>query len=131
MSISLPRLAALRDRAAPMVLYPLGALIALIAGAGTVPQAVAQRFVDQLGVRGIDLRLSGLVETVLRPAGGAGMGEINRLIVAVVAVVLLGAFIYFLLAIFQTLGGRRGGVESILQVVFALIIGIAGLEVLS
>jgi hypothetical protein len=33
--------------------------------------------------------------------------------------------------VLRTIGGRRGGVETVGQVVFALIIGIAGLEILS
>jgi hypothetical protein len=95
------------------------------------PQAVANRFVDKLGVEGVDFRVSRLIDTVLKPAAGAGKVEINDLIVAIVALVLLGAIVYFLFGILKTLGGRRGGVETVGQVVFALIIGIAGLEVLS
>jgi hypothetical protein len=93
--------------------------------------AVANRFVDKLGVEGVDFRVSSLIDTVLKPAAGAGKVEINDLIVAIVALVLLGAIVYFLFGVLRTLGGRRGGVETIGQVVFALIIGIAGLEVLS
>jgi hypothetical protein len=95
------------------------------------PDAVANRFVDKLGVDGVDFRVSSLIDTVLKPAAGAGKVEINDLIVAIVALVLLGAIVYFLFGVLRTLGGRRGGVETIGQVVFALIIGIAGLEVLS
>jgi hypothetical protein len=93
--------------------------------------AVANRFVDKLGVDGVDFRVSSLIDTVLKPAAGAGKVEINDLIVAIVALVLLGAVVYFLLGVLRTIGGRRGGVETVGQVVFALIIGIAGLEVLS
>ena len=93
--------------------------------------AVANRFVDKLGVKGVDFRVSSLIDTVLRPAAGAGKVEINNLIVAIVALVLLGAVVYFLFGVLKTLGGRRGGIETVGQVVFALIIGIAGLEVLS
>jgi hypothetical protein len=95
------------------------------------PAAVANRFVDKLGVDGVDFRVSSLIDTVLKPAAGAGKVEINDLIVAIVALVLLGAVVYFLLGVLRTIGGRRGGVETVGQVVFALIIGIAGLEVLS
>ena len=95
------------------------------------PDAVANRFVDKLGVEGVDFKVSSLIDTVLKPAAGAGKVEINDLIVAIVALVLLGAIVYFLFGVLRTLGGRRGGVETIGQVVFALIIGIAGLEVLS
>lgn len=128
-ALSLP--ATLRDRLALAVLLPAVVAVSALTAAGLRTDAVAQRFVDKLGVDGVSLRLSDLVATVLAPAEGAGQSEINRLIVAVVAIVLLGAFVYFLLAIFKTLGGRRGGVESILTVVFALVVGIAGLEVLS
>jgi hypothetical protein len=93
--------------------------------------AVANRFVDKLGVEGVDFRVSSLIDTVLKPAAGAGKVEINDLIVAIVALVLLGAIVYFLFGVLRTLGGRRGGVETSGQGVFALIIGIAGLEVLS
>ena len=93
--------------------------------------AVANRFVDKLGVEGVDFKVSSLIDTVLKPAAGAGKVEINDLIVAIVALVLLGAIVYFLFGVLRTLGGRRGGVETIGQVVLALIIGIAGLEVLS
>jgi len=128
-ALSLP--ATLRDRLALAVLLPAVVAVSALTAAGLRTDAVAQRFVDKLGVDGVSLRLSDLVATVLAPAEGAGQSEINRLLVAVVAIVLLGAFVYFLLAIFKTLGGRRGGVESILTVVFALVVGIAGLEVLS
>lgn len=93
--------------------------------------AVANRFVDKLGVDGVDFRVSSLIDTVLRPAAGAGKVEINNLIIAIVALVLLGAVVYFLFGVLRTMGGRRGGVETVGQVVFALIIGIAGLEILS
>jgi hypothetical protein len=93
--------------------------------------AVANRFVDKLGVDGVDFRVSSLIDTVLRPAAGAGKVEINNLIIAIVALVLLGAVVYFLFGVLRTIGGRRGGVETVGQVVFALIIGIAGLEILS
>lgn len=106
---------------------PAAALLAVMGR----PAAVANRFVDKLGVDGVDFRVSKLIDTVLKPAAGAGKVEINDLIVAIVALVLLGAVVYFLFGILKTLGGRRGGVETVGQVVFALIIGIAGLEVLS
>jgi hypothetical protein len=95
------------------------------------PDAVANRFVDKLGVDGVNFKVSNLIDTVLKPAAGAGKVEINDLIVAIVALVLLGAIVYFLFGVLKTLGGRRGGVETVGQVVFALIIGIAGLEVLA
>jgi hypothetical protein len=117
----------LRDRLPLVALAPLAAL------QGTGPQldAVANRFVNKLGVDGVDFRLSKLVDTVLKPAAGAGKVEINNLIIAIVALVMLGAVVYFLFGILKTLGGRRGGIEAVGQVVFALIVGIAGLEVLS
>jgi hypothetical protein len=57
--------------------------------------------------------------------------EIKNLIVAVVALVLLGAVVYFLFSVLGTLSGRRGGIEGVGRVIFALIVGIAGLEVLA
>ena len=106
-------------------------LLALIAATNPQLDAVANRFVNKLGVKGVNFRLSNLVDTVLKPAAGAGKVEINDLIVAIVALVMLGAIVYFLFGVLKTLGGRRGGLEAIGQVVFALIIAIAGLEVLA
>ena len=113
------------------VLLAAAASLAPLLASSLHPDAVANRFVDKLGVDGVDFRVSSLIDTVLKPAAGAGKVEINDLIVAIVALVLLGAIVYFLFGVLRTLGGRRGGVETIGQVVFALIIGIAGLEVLS
>jgi hypothetical protein len=128
MDLSVSRiLTAARERVLPAGAASLATLIA----SSVHPDAVANRFVDKLGVDGVDFRVSSLIDTVLKPAAGAGKVEINDLIVAIVALVLLGAIVYFLFGVLRTLGGRRGGVETIGQVVFALIIGIAGLEVLS
>jgi hypothetical protein len=128
MRLSLPaHLTAVREQVQVGAAAPVGLLVA----ASAQPDAVANRFVNKLGVDGVDFRISNLIDTVLKPAAGAGKVEINNLIVAVVALVLLGAIIYFLFGVLKTLGGRRGGVETVGQVVFALIIGIAGLEVLS
>jgi alkylhydroperoxidase family enzyme len=113
------------------------ALLAAAASLASLPatslhqQAVANRFVDKLGVDGVNFRVSGLIDTVLKPAAGAGKVEIRNLIVAGVALVMLVAIVFFLLGVLKTLGGRRGGLEAVGQVVFALIIGIAGLEVLA
>jgi hypothetical protein len=93
--------------------------------------AVANRFVNKLGVDGVNFKLSSLIDTVLKPAAGAGKVEIKNLIVAVVALVLLGAIVYFLFSVLGTMSGRRGGLEGVGRVIFALIIGIAGLEVLA
>jgi hypothetical protein len=134
-----------RERSRPMGLSVSHALIAarermLVAAAASMApllaisvhtDAVANRFVDKLGVDGVDFRVSSLIDTVLRPAAGAGKVEINNLIIAIVALVLLGAVVYFLFGVLRTIGGRHGGVETVGQVVFALIIGIAGLEILS
>jgi hypothetical protein len=127
MNLSLRLPDSLRDRLVVVALTP----VAAVSGAGPQLDAVANRFVNKLGVEGVDFRLSKLVDTVLKPAAGAGKVEINNLIIAIVALVMLGALVYFLFGILRTLGGRRGGIEAVGQVVFALIIGIAGLEVLS
>lgn len=121
------RPAVLRDRVLVAALAPMALLVAW----GAHPDAVANRFVNKLGVEGVNFRVSSLIDTVLKPAAGAGKVEINNLIVAIVALVLLGAIVYFLFGVLKTMGGRRGGVETLGQVVFALIVGIAGLEVLS
>jgi MFS superfamily sulfate permease-like transporter len=120
-------LTAARQRVLAAAAAPMAALLAV----SVHSDAVANRFVDKLGVDGVDFRVSKLIDTVLKPAAGAGKVEINDLIVAIVALVLLVAVVYFLFGVLRTIGGRRGGVETLGQVVFALIIGIAGLEVLS
>jgi hypothetical protein len=127
MSISLHFPRELRDR---LLLVAMTALAAASA-AGLQLDAVANRFVNKVGVDGVEFRLSNLIDTVLKPAAGAGKVEISNLIVAIIALVMLGALVYFMFGILRTLGGRRGGIEAVGQVVFALIIGIAGLEVLS
>jgi hypothetical protein len=127
MPLSVPaRINSLRE----LLLAVVGPL-ALLAAANSQLDAVANRFVNKLGVKGVNFRLSNLVDTVLKPAAGAGKVEINDLIVAIVALVMLGAIVYFLFGVLKTLGGRRGGLEAVGQVVFALIIAIAGLEVLA
>jgi hypothetical protein len=127
MPLSVPaRINSLRE----LLLAAVGPL-ALLAAANSQLDAVANRFVNKLGVKGVNFRLSNLVDTVLKPAAGAGKVEINDLIVAIVALVMLGAIVYFLFGVLKTLGGRRGGLEAVGQVVFALIIAIAGLEVLA
>jgi hypothetical protein len=127
MSLSIPaRINSLRE----LLLTAVGPF-ALLAATNLQLEAVANRFVNKLGVKGVNFRLSNLVDTVLKPAAGAGKVEINDLIVAIVALVMLGAIVYFLFGVLKTLGGRRGGLEAVGQVVFALIIAIAGLEVLA
>ena len=127
MPLSVPaRINSLRE----LLLAAVGPL-ALLAATNFQLDAVANRFVNKLGVKGVNFRLSNLVDTVLKPAAGAGKVEINDLIVAIVALVMLGAIVYFLFGVLKTLGGRRGGLEAVGQVVFALIIAIAGLEVLA
>ena len=106
-------------------------LLGTLGASGAQLDAVANRFVNKLGVDGVNFKLSGLIDTVLKPAAGAGKVEIRNLIVAVVALVLLGAVVYFLFSILGTMSGRRGALEGVGRVIFALIIGIAGLEVLA
>src|SRR5215211_7942347 len=107
------------------------AVVAMLADSELQLDAVANRFVKKLGIDGVSFKLSSLIDTVLKPAAGAGKVEIKNLIVAVVALVLLGAVVYFLFSILGTLSGRRGGIEGVGRVIFALIVGIAGLEVLA
>lgn len=103
MSICPPLPTARRDRLLLAVLAPL----ALAASWGVQPSAVANRFVNKLGVNGVNFRLSNLVDTVLAPAAGAGKVEINQLIIAIVALVMLAAIVFFLFGILKTMGGRR------------------------
>ena len=131
-----PLPAALRDRIALAVLVPAVVALAVLSAAGTSAQAVANRFIDKVGASdlgggGLEFGLGSLLKKVLQPAGGAGLGEISTLITAMISLVLLGAIVYFVFGILKTVSGRRGGVEPILTVVFALIVGIAGLEVLA
>jgi hypothetical protein len=112
------------------VLTGLG-VVAPLAASMLQLDAVANRFVNKLGVDGVNFKVSSLIDTVLKPAAGAGKVEIKNLVVAVVALVLLGAVVYFLFSVLGTLSGRRGGIEGVGRVIFALIVGIAGLEVLA
>lgn len=126
----------LRDRLAQAALVLVMVAVSGFATVGLQPDAVANRLINKLGVSdlgGERLRfgLDSLVDTVLRPAGGAGKVEISGLITAIIGLVLLGAIVYFLFGILKTVGGRRGGIEAVGQVIFALIVGIAGLEVLA
>ena len=125
------RLPAVRSRLSDRILLIGLAPLTLVTMVGAHTDAVATRFVDKLGVDGVDFKLSSLIKTALKPAGGAGQRELNDLLVAGVAVLLVGAVVFFLLGVFRTFGGRRGGIESVVQVVFALMIAIAGLEVLA
>jgi hypothetical protein len=127
MPVPSPIWGALSERLALLVAAPLIVVVTVL----SQPNAVANRFVNKVGIKGVNFRLSSLVDTVLKPAAGAGKVEIENLITALVAVVLLGAIVFFLFGIFKTASGRRGGIETVGQVVYALIIGIAGLEVLS
>jgi hypothetical protein len=126
----------LRERLALAALCPAVLVVSWLAAAGLHNHAVANRLIDKLGVSdldggGIRFGLSSLVDTVLKPAGGAGKVEISALITAIVGLVLLGAIVFFLFGILKTVGGRRGGLEAVGTVVFALVVGIAGLEVLA
>jgi hypothetical protein len=103
---------------------------AALLAASQQPDAIANRLSRKLGV-GVEFRLTDLIDTVLKPASGAGKGEINDLAVAIVAILFIGTFVYFIFGLLRTLAGRRGGIETVGQVVFALLIGIAGLEVLA
>jgi ABC-type multidrug transport system permease subunit len=117
-----------RDRLSALAII---AVVGVVAAGAPITDAVANRFVSKLGVSGVSFSLSNLLDTLLKPAGGAGKSEINELIVAIVALVLLSAIVYFLFGVMRTLMGRRGGVEVVGQVVFALIMGIAVLSVLA
>lgn len=116
-----------RTRLLAAALIPLG----LLATLGAQADAIANRFVAKIGVGGINFKLDNLLNVVLRPAGGAGKSEIRDLIVAIIALVLLTAICVFAFGVMKTMSGRRGGLEAIGQVVFALIIGIAGFSVLA
>jgi hypothetical protein len=92
--------------------------------------AVANKFAENLGATGIKFGMDSLITKALAPAGQAGHDKIRNLLLAAVAIVLLGGLVFFLLSVFRTLGGRRGGLEGVGQVLFAIILAIAGLEIL-
>ncbi len=111
-------------------LVPLGALAVLGAQADTV----ANKFTAKLGLvggDGVKFGITDLLDQVLAPADGAGKVEIKSLILAIIALTILGGIVYFLFGILKTMGGRRGGIETLGQVIFALIVGIAGLQILA
>jgi len=121
------RLPTLRTYLVAASMIPLGALATL----NMHTDAIANRFVSKLGVTGVNFRLSNLLDTALKPAGGAGKIEISNLITAIIALVLLAAIVFFLFGLIRMMSGQRGGLEAVGQVAFALIVGIAGLEVVA
>lgn len=111
-------------------LVPLG----LLAVAGAQLDTVANKFTAKLGLvggEGVKFGITDLLDQVLAPADGAGKSDIKALIIAIVALTVLGGIVYFLFGILKTMGGRRGGIETLGQVIFALIVGIAGLQILA
>lgn len=104
---------------------------ALIVASLVVPQAVATKFVDKLGVVGLDFKVDSLLRSILAPADNAGKSDITSLITALIALVLLAAIVYFLLGLIRVLRGTRGGAEMVGQVVVALVMGIAVFQVLA
>jgi len=119
----------LRARLGALALLPAGLLCALGA-ASFQPDAVATKFVKKLGIGGLSFRLDNILNVVLKPAGGAGLPEIKDLVIAIVALIFLGAIVYFAFGILSTMGGRRGGIEKVGAVIFSLIFGIAALEII-
>jgi hypothetical protein len=116
-----------RDWLTAVSLIPLTAFVIV----DTHVDAVANKLIQSLGVSNeVKWGLNGMIKTVLAPAEGAGEQKIKNLLFAVIALVLLGALVFFLFGVFRTLGGRRGGIESVGQVLFAIILAIAGLEIL-
>ncbi len=115
---------------------PLVAL-GLLALVGIQADAVANRFTQKLGLVGGEsigggpLNVTRLLNKVLEPAEGAGSRELKALIFALIALVVLGGIVYFVLAMIKLMGGKRGGLEGVGQVVVAFIVGIAVLEVLA
>lgn len=120
------RAVALRDWLIAASFLPVGVLIA----ANVHCEAVANKLVDRLGAKGVNWGIDSMIKTVLAPAQGAGEAKIKNIMLAIVALVLLGALVFFLFGVFRTLGGRRGGIEAVGQVLFAIILAIAGLEIL-
>jgi hypothetical protein len=120
------RVASLREWLIAASLVPLTLAVA----AGVRLDAVATKFATELGTPEIKFEMNDLIDKALAPANGAGKEKIKGLIIASVALVLLGGLVFFLLSIFRTLGGRRGGLEGVGQVLFAIILAIAGLEIL-
>ncbi len=128
--LPVPCLSGLRARLGALSLLPVG-LLGALGALSFQPDAVATKFVQKIGVSGVDFKLDHLISIVLKPAGGAGQSAIRNLIIAIVALVLLGALVYFLFGILSTMGGHRGGIEKVGAVVFALVVGIAVLEIIS
>ena len=127
MSLSITtRATSLREWLIAASLVPL--TLAIVAGVRL--DAVANKFADNLGANGIKFGMDSLITKALAPADGAGADKIRNLLIAAVAIVLLGGLVFFLLSVFRTLGGRRGGLEGVGQVLFAIILAIAGLEIL-
>lgn len=128
--MSLPlslRAESVRDWLTAACLIPMAALVII----ETHVDAVANKLIQSLGVTNeVKWGLNGMIKTVLAPADGAGEQKIKNLLFAVIALVLLGAVVFFLFGVFRTLGGRRGGIEAVGQVLFAIILAIAGLEIL-
>ncbi len=120
------RVASLREWLIAASLVPLTLAVA----ASVRLDAVATKFAEELGTSEIKFEMDDLVTKALAPADGAGKEKIKGLIIASVALVLLGGLVFFLLSVFRTLGGRRGGLEGVGQVLFAIILAIAGLEIL-
>ncbi len=111
-----------------MLLPPV--LLATVGAFAFQPDVVANKLIKKIGVN-INFKLDSLITTVLKPADGAGGSEIKALIIAIVALVFIGAIVYFLFGILSTLGGRRGGIEKVGAVVFALVAGVAIFEVIT
>ncbi len=128
--LPVPCLSGLRGRLGGLALLPVG-LLGALGALSFQPGAVATKFVSKIGVSGVDFKLDHLITVVLKPAGGAGQTQIRDLIIAIIALVLLGAIVYFAFGILSTMGGRRGGIEKVGTVIFALVVGIAGLEIIS
>ncbi len=127
--LPIPRLSGVRPRLEALALVP-AVLVAAPAAVSFQPDAVATKFVNKLGIGGLSFKLDNILNVVLKPAGGAGLPEIKDLVIAIVALIFLGAIVYFAFGILSTMGGRRGGVEKVGAVIFSLVFGIAALSII-
>lgn len=111
-------------------------VVAMTLSVGARSDAVAGKVIDQIGLpkiagQGLKFDVNSLVTALLRPADGAGQSTVVSAIVAVFALLFLSAIVYFVFGLIQGLRGARGGIETAASVVAALVIAIAGFQVLA
>lgn len=107
------------------------AVLAMVVVMSMHAQALTSKLLTQIGVTGIDPKISTLVTTMLKPADNAGASDVNTFISAGVAVMLLiavGTLIYSLAKIMM---GSRGGGERLFAVLGGMVAAIACVQILA